>query len=456
MKKMDYFFRAKSVAIVGASRNPKKIGHVIFRNFIEGGFEGKVFPVNPNADEIHGHKCYPSLAAIKERIDLVIVSVPAPMVPGILTQCGKKRVPAVIVISGGFKEVGNKELEEDSVRIVKRYGMRMIGPNCIGVFDPESRIDTFFLPRYKLERPLEGDIAFISQSGALGSVVLDWMAMKGYRISKFVSYGNAADVDEADLIEYLAADNRTRVICAYFEGVKQGRKFYEAAKRVSTRKPIIALKGGITEEGTKAVSSHTGSLAGASEIYSAAFRQAGIIEASGLEQLFDFARVLASQPRPRGNRVQIITDGGGFGVLTADWVSKNGLKLAKMSKASLEKIRKEVPRHAVLGNPIDLTGDANVERYRVAIEAAMNDKNVDMIIVIGLLQIPTLTADIVDVVSAYGKKRKKPLVFIAAGGRFTEVLKKTLEDFGTPTFSYPEKAVESLRVLYEYYNRRGK
>ncbi len=450
MGKLDCFFSPKSVAVIGVSRNPKKVGHVIFRNFVEGRFRGKLYPVNPKVSDILGYKSYPSVLKIPGKIDLAVISVPAKIVPMVMKECGKKRIPAVIIISGGFKEIGNVELEADVVRILKKYRIRVVGPNCVGVFDPYSEVDTFFLPRYKLERPGEGSIAFISQSGALGSVVLDWMSMKGYKISKFISYGNAADVDEADLIKYLANDKRTKVICAYFEGVKQGRKFYDIVSKVANKKPVIALKGGKTEEGNKAVSSHTGSLAGQSEIYSAAFEQSGVIEAENLEDIFDFARVLSTQPVPKGNKVQIITDGGGFGVLATDWIISNGLRLAKMKKESIRGMKKIFPEHVVLENPIDLTGDADVERYRVAIDAALKDDNVDMIAIITLFQIPTLTAEITDVVSSFAERGKKPIVVIAAGGRFTEVLKKSMEDFGVPTFSYPEKAAKALRALYDY------
>ncbi len=450
MNQLDYFFKPKSVAIIGASRDTKKIGHVIFRNFVEGKFAGKIFPINPNAEELFGHRCYPTVLSVDEKIDLGVITVPAPLVPQVLEECGKKKIPAVIIISGGFKEIGNVELENQVAAILKKYHIRVIGENCIGIYDPYSNVDTFFLPRYKLERPGKGKIAFISQSGALGSVVLDWMAMKGYKISKFVSYGNAVDVDEADLTEYLANDKDTEVICCYFEGVKEGRKFYNIAKKVSNRKPVIVLKGGTTSEGTSAVASHTGSLAGAAEIYSTAFKQAGIIQAKDLEQIFDFARVLSTQPATKGSRVQIITDGGGYGVMTTDWLIKNGLTLAKMSPQNMEKIKKACPPHVIVKNPIARTGDADTERYKIAMEAAMEDPNVDMVAVIILFQIPTLTPDIVDVVSAISDRKQKPLIVLAAGGRYTEVLKKSLEDFGVPCFSYPEGAAEALRALYEY------
>jgi acetyl coenzyme A synthetase (ADP forming)-like protein len=448
--KLDYFFTPQSVAVIGASRTPRKIGHVIFRNFIEGNYKGKLFPVNPSAEKLFGFNCYESVLKIKEKVDLAVIAIPAKFVPGALEQCGKKHIPAVIIITSGFKEIGETALENKLKQIAKKYGIRIIGTNCIGVYDPYTGVDTFFLPPYKLERPDAGDIAFISQSGALGSVVLDWMSMKDYRISKFISYGNATDVDESDLMEYLTGDSKTKVICAYIEGVTKGRKLFDIAKKYSRTKPMIAIKGGKTSEGTSAVSSHTGSLAGESRVYSAAFRQSGIIEARTLEQVFDFARTFATQPKPKGNRVQIITDGGGFGILTTDWVIKNKLRLAKMKKKNLKKIKDICPPYAIVKNPIDLTGDATSKRYAVAIQAAIEDQNVDMIALIILLQIPTLTAEIVDVVSELTRKSKKPIVVISSGGRFTEVLKKTMENNGVPCFSYPEKAAHALRALYEH------
>jgi acetyl coenzyme A synthetase (ADP forming)-like protein len=447
---LDKIFRPKTIAIIGASRDQTKIGHVIFRNMVEGEFEGKVFPVNPNAKRILGFKCYSSVRNIKEKIDLAVICIPAEIVPEALKECGKKKVSCAIIISGGFKEVGKDELEEKIVEIAKKYKIRVIGPNCLGVFNPYSGVDTIFLPRFKLSRPKVGDIAFITQSGAVGSVVIDWMARKGYKISKFISYGNAADVDEADLIEYLANDEKTKVICAYFEGVKEGRKFFEIAKRIAHKKPIIVLKGGITQEGTKAVSSHTGSLAGSFEVYSAAFKQSGVIQANDMEELFDYARTLAYLPKPKGNRVQIITDGGGFGILLTDSVIKNGLTLAKMSDEKIELLRKQMPDYVVIKNPIDLTGDADTERYRIALEAALEDPNVDIIGLIVLLQVPKLGGEIVDTVINAFKTSEKPIFFISAGGEYTEVLKKTLEDEGIPTFSYPQSAAKSMRILYDF------
>jgi acetyl coenzyme A synthetase (ADP forming)-like protein len=450
MGELDFFFKPGRVAVIGASRHPREVGHVIFRNFLEGKFKGEVFPVNPKADALLGRKCFPSILKIPGRIDLAVISVPAAIVPKVLAECGKKRVKAVIIISGGFKEIGNQELENSVKEVLKKYKIRCVGVNCLGVFDPYSGVDTVFLPSYKLERPGKGNIAFITQSGAVGSVILDWMAMKNYNLSKFVSYGNATDIDETDLIDYMVHDRRTKVICVYLEGVNEGRRFFEIAKRHAKRKPIIILKAGKTEQGSHAVSSHTGSLAGSRQIYDAVFKQSGIIQARDLEQIFDFARILSTQPKPSGGKVQVITDGGGFGILTVDALVENGLELSSMKPEFIEGMKKQMPPYVVLKNPIDLTGDATTERYKLAIDAAMEDNSVDMIVVISLFQVPMLTPDIVEVIVEANTKRKKPMVVVAAGGRYTEVLKKTLEGNGIPTFSYPERAAESLRALYEY------
>ncbi len=453
---LDVFFHPKSVAIIGASRSPNKVGHVIFRNFMEGKFPGKVYPVNPEVPELFGFRCYPTIEHVPASIDLAVLAVPAAMTPKTLEQCARKGVKAVILVAGGFKEIGNEELENQVSRILKRTGLRAIGVNCLGVFDAHSLVDTIFLPRYKLERPAKGNISFITQSGAVGTVVMDWFAMKGYKMAKFISYGNATDVDEADLLDYLANDPETSVICLYLEGVREGRKFFEAAKRVSQFKPIIALKGGVTEAGNRATLSHTGSLAGSAQVYEAAFKQAGIIQAQDIEQLFNYARLLSGSMPPAGNRIQIITDGGGFGVLTADWTSKTGLQLAAMDPKTIAGLKKQLPEYTVIANPIDLVGDASADRYRTAINAALDDPNVDVLVVIALLQVPSLTPEIADVVAAASDLKKKPLIVISAGGKYSETIKRSMENLGVTTFSYPERAMESVAALVQFGKNRSK
>lgn len=444
------FFKPETIAVVGASRKPEHPGHVIFRNLVEGGYDGKVFPVNPHAEELFGHKCYDKVTDIEKKPDLVVIVVSSKDVLDVLYDCNRKKVKNVIIISGGFKEAGNQDLEKKVREYLKKKKIRAIGPNCMGVFNPHTGLDTIFNPVYRSGRPGKGNIAFMTQSGAAGVVVLDWMGMKGYKISKFISYGNAADVDETELMKFLSSDKKTSVICSFLEGVKDGRGFFEAAKKISKKKPIIALKAGTTEPGTTAVSSHTGSLAGSSEIYHAVFKQTGIIQADCIEEMFDFARVFSTQPLPKGKKVQVITDGGGFGVMAVDWLTKNGLELAEMQPSRIKKLKKAFPPHVIIKNPIDLTGDARAEWYKTALEEALKDPRVDIVVLILLFQLPSLSPGVVDLVTEAARDSKKPVIAVSAGGKYTEILKKNLEDENIPCFTYTEGAAKALKKLVDY------
>lgn len=442
---LEKFFNPKSVCIIGASREKNKIGHIILKNFVDG-FHGKIYPVNPKAKKILGLKCYKSVSEIKNKVDLGVVCVPAKIVPFVLEECGKKKIKNVIIITAGFKEVGNFKLENAVKEIIKKYKIRTLGPNCIGVYDPHTGVDTIFNPKSRLGRPEMGSIGFVSQSGATMSIILDWMSLKNYKISKAISYGNATDVDESDLIEYLSKDKKTKVISLYVEGLKDGKKFLRVAKKV--KKPIIALKGGKTKGGASSAKTHTGSIAGKSEIFSGAFKQANIIEAQDLEEVFDLARILSEQPLPKGKKVQIITDGGGFGVLTSDWIEKKGLEIAKLSDKNIRKLRKIIPPHATTKGVIDLTGDVTSDMYELSVKLAVEDKNVDMIALILLFQPPGIKEDVVDKILKI--KSKKPIVIISTGGKFTEKLKRKLEENGMPCFTSPMRGVEALKALYKY------
>ncbi len=449
----DNFFSAKNIAIVGVSRDAKKVGHIIFRNFVDANYEGKVYPVNHNAEEILGRKVYKSLTAIPGKLDLVIIAIPADFVFPILDECYKKKVKHVIMVTAGFKEVGNVIGEKKLETTLKKYGIKVIGPNCLGTFDAYSKLDSLFLPRYRLQRPKPGGISFVCQSGAVGSSILDLATDRGYGFSKFISYGNAINVDEADLIEYLGKDKNTKVICLYVEGVVDGKKFIRVAKEVGKKKPIIAIKGGKTEEGSKAAMSHTGSLAGSAEIYSAIFRQCGVIEVNSLEEMFDSAKILEKVPKPKnGRRVLVITNGGGYGILSTDALIKNGLKLAELSKEGTQALSKALPRVAA-HNPIDLLGDANTESYRIALEIGAKDKNVDAMLVIVLYQTPLVGTDVVDVIIETNDMNAKPLIVVSAGGEFTEVLSKDVESNNVPTYSFPDNAVLALKHLFEFYEK---
>lgn len=452
MNELIGFFHPKSVAVIGASREAKKIGYVILQNFVLGHFHGNIYPINPNAEEILHLKCHPSVLSVRDRIDLAVIAIPAPLVPTALEECGRKKINNVIIVSGGFEEVGRIDLKRRLEKILGKYQkMRVIGPNCLGILDTRTGIDTLFLPSYRLERPKRGGISFISQSGALGSAVIDWAAMQGFGLNKFISYGNALDVNEADLLEALEKDGSTKVIIAYFEGMREGRKFFESAKKVSRKKPIIAVKGGRFEESSHAVKSHTGSLAGSSEVYSAAFKQAGIIQANSSREAFDFARTIINEPEPKGRKVQIITNGGGYGVLAADAAIENDLILARMNAETVKSLKKKMPERVVIGNPMDLTGDADNERFRIAIEAALNDNNVDSILVNMLFQVPTLDSDIVQILSELNKKKKKPLLVMSIGGNYSELHRHALEKEGVSTFISPFNALKALRKMVEHH-----
>lgn len=452
MNDLNGFFHPKSVAVIGASRDPKKIGYVILQNFVLGHFHGRIYPINPNAEKILHLKVFPSVLKVKDKIDLAVIAIPAPLVPNALEECGRKKIANVIIVSGGFEEVGRTDLKKKLEKILGKYKkMRVIGPNCLGVLDTGSGVDTLFLPSYRLERPMHGSISFISQSGALGSAIIDWAAMQGFGLNKFISYGNALDVNEADLLELLEKDDSTKVIIAYFEGLRAGRKFFELAKRVSRKKPIIAVKGGRFEESSHAVKSHTGSLAGSARVYSAAFKQAGIIQANSSREAFDFARTIINEPEPKGRSLQIITNGGGYGVLAADAAIENNLILGRLGKETIESLKKKMPQRVVIGNPMDLTGDADNERFKVAIEAALDDENIDAILVNILFQVPTLDSNIVQILSELNKRKKKPLLVMSIGGAFSELHRHALEKEGISTFISPFNALKALRKMVEHH-----
>ena len=445
------FFNSKNVAIVGVSRNPNKIGHVIFRNLIDGEFSGNIFVVNPNVQSILGYVSYKNISQIKEKIDLVIIAVPAKQAVKVVNECGRKKIKDLIIISAGFKEVGNNKLENSLQKAIKKYKLRVIGPNCLGVLNTKNKLDTLFLPHYRLKRPKQGGISFVCQSGAVGSTILELASREEDGFAKFISYGNAIDVDESDLIEYLASDYDTKVICLYVEAIKDAKKFMKVMKQTTKRKPVIVVKGGMTEEGNKATLSHTGSLAGSAEVYLAAFKQTGMIYAQSLEDMFNYARILEGSIRPKNNRIQIITNGGGYGIICTDAVVNNNLRMAEPSKETKRNLKKYFPPIVILNNPMDLTGDATTERYRLSIEACLNDKNIDVLLLVVLYQTPLITTDVVDVITEFKNMHKKPIIVVSTGGEFTQILKESLQNNGVPCFTYPENAVKSIKALVDYY-----
>ncbi len=448
---LNPMLQPRSVAIVGASPNPDKVGHVIMQNYINVGYSGRLYPVNIKADgKILGFKAYKSVLDIKDRIDLVVIAVPAPAVPAVLEECGRAHARSAVVVSGGFAEVGETALQEQLEQVARKYELPVLGPNCLGVMDLKSRIDTLFLPTFKIDKPQIGGVSFVSQSGAVGSTVLDLISHEGFGLAKFISYGNAVIVDEADILEYLSNDPDTKVIIFYIEGVKRGREFIEVAKRATLKKPVVIIKGGTTPEGSKAVHSHTASLAGSFEAYRAVFRQFGFTEATDLDELLYFGKIFDTQPMCTGNRVAIITNGGGAGVLATDALYNNGLKIAEMSKSVQTSLRKVMPSIVNVRMPLDLAGDADDKRFGAAIEAVANDPGVDAIMVLALFQTPGADSRVAAQLIKYGTLGKKPLVVVSPGGNYTEAHKNMMESSGVPVYGSPSSAAKSLAALINY------
>ena len=448
---LDAFFNPKSVAVIGATERPGSVGRAIMENLIQR-FRGKIYPVNIRRDTVLGLKCYRSVKDIPDEVDLAVIAVPAPVVPKVAEECGEKGVKALLVISAGFKEVGGEgaERERKLVEIVRRFGMRMIGPNCLGIYDPYSGLDTIFNPSDRQGKPGPGDVAFISQSGALGAALLDWFTEEGIGLSKFVSYGNAADVDESDLIEYLAEDPRTRVIAAYIEGVKDGRRFLNAvAHAVAKGKRVVVLKAGRTARGVQAAESHTGSLAGNYSVFLGALKQVGAIVVEDLNDLLLCIKALRAPSTLRGRRIAIVTNGGGAGVMATDALETMGMEVATLSPGTIEELRKALPPAASTRNPVDVLGDAPAERYEKALEIVARDPSVDGIMVIALLQSPALDPDKFLKVMERAKGFGKPMVFAAPGGEYAARVLARIQSLGIPSFRDPTQAARALKYLYQ-------
>ena len=456
-RRLEKFFAPRSIAVVGASREPGKVGYQILYN-LKSGFRGEIYPVNPRAKSILGLKAYPSLLEIPGEIDLAVIAVPAAIVPRVLEDAGKKKIEAVIVISAGFKEIGPRGalLEKKLVEVAKKYGIRVIGPNVVGVYVPRTGVNTTFLDTSRMDFPNSGPIAFLSQSGAFGIAVLDWASMRGIGISKFVSLGNKADVDEADLLYYLVEDEETRVITMYIEGVEKGRKFFNALVETTTRKPVVVLKAGRSEEGARAIASHTGSLAGSDKIYDAVFKQTGTIRANGMEELFDIALALALQPPARGCRIGILTAGGGSGVMATDAARALGLEVPKLSSKTIEKLRRVLLPIASPYNPVDVTGSMRDEHMLEALEILLKSGEIDALIWIPYFMLPSVSKEFTKKFVERLKEVEKeletpiPVVGAATGGRYTWSQALEAEKQGIPMFISVERAAKAVWALFRY------
>ncbi|MCM8820530.1 MAG: acetate--CoA ligase [Candidatus Omnitrophica bacterium] len=443
------FFTPESVAVIGASKHPDKLGFKILKNVIDGGYKGKVYPVNPSAEgEILNLKSYKSISEVPTPPELAIIVIPSRFVPDVAEECGKKGVKGLIVISAGFKEAGEegKKREELLTEIVKKYKMRMIGPNCLGVIDPINNLNASFA----IEIPPKGKISFITQSGALGTAVLDWAVKENIGLSKFVSFGNMADISETDLIEDFGKDPDTSVILLYMEGLKDGKKFIEIARKVAMKKPIIMVKAGKSTAGSKAASSHTGSLAGSENAYNAALKQAGVIRANSVQELFDYAMTFSSQPEPKGRNVAVVTNAGGPAVMATDAIEAEGLRPAVISEKTKALLREFLPPSANVNNPVDIIGDALADRYKKAMDVVLAEENVDTVVAILTPQVVTQIPESAEEVSAAAKKHKKTVVASFMGGKRVEEGIEILMKRGVPNYPFPERAVSSIRAMVKY------
>ncbi len=447
---LEEFFDPKSVAVVGASTSPEKLGYAVLENLVNGGYAevGKIFPINPKADEILGQKAYPSVLDVPDDIDLAVIVIPYSYVPAVLEECGKKKVPGVVVISAGFREAGMEGLERELelLEIAKEYQFRLIGPNCLGIIDTFTPINASF----SAGTPPQGPMAFMSQSGALGTAILDWAQAGRLGLAKFVSLGNKADVSEIELLEAWADDEDTNVIMMYSEGLPNGQEFIRVAREVTKKKPVVAIKSGVTKSGSRAVSSHTGSLAGSEQAYQAAFRQAGVLRAEDMASLFDMALALGYQPLIKGDRIAIVTNAGGPGILATDALERSGMSLARLKVETIKSLEEQLPDAASAANPVDVLGDARGDRYRFALDLVAKDPNVDGIMVVLTPQAMTEIEDTARAVGSLSHKIDKPVLACFMGEAKVEKGIKVLREYDVPNFSFPERASLAFRAMEQY------
>jgi len=434
---MDLFFNAKSVALIGASPEPGKIGNSVMESLVKHEYKGKVYPVNAKGyPEIMDVKAYKNLLDIKDPIDVVIVTVDLKFVPDLLAECGKKNIHNMVIISGGGKELGGEraQIEKRVQDLSRELNIRIIGPNCIGIFNGDNRLDCAFQGHLRMLRPKQGNVAFLSQSGTVGIAFME--TADAFGLSKMISYGNRSDVDEADMIHYLAQDPDTNVIGLYVEGLGDGRKFMNSAKNVikEYQKPIVVFKNGRSTKGAKQAASHTGSLGGSFAVISGAFEQTGIISVDSYEELTSALKALTWQPVPKGNRIAMVTNGAGPIIAAIDNFERLNLELAQLSDQTMKSFKEHYPATYVIGNPCDVTGSASADDYRFAIQAFLDDPNVDIVMPWFVFQDDPLEEKIVDILGDLQKQKKKPILVGAMGGPFTEKISKKIEAFNIPVY----------------------
>ena len=454
--RIDQLVKPSSVAVIGASIDPASVGQGVLKSLLYGSvfevggakpFPGKVYPVNPHHDEVLGKKCYASVHDVPGEVDLAVLCVPAAAVIQVVRECGQKKVKTLVITTAGFAEIGaqGRLLQEQLAAEADKYGMTILGPNCLGIIRPPESLNASFA----LAAPKDGDVAFISQSGALSDSVIDWAIENRFKFSLLVSVGNSAQLDTTDFIEWCETDPHTKAIAVYLEGLKDGRRFMEVCRRVSRTKPIVLLKAGRGAAGTKSAGAHTGSLVGSYRVWKAACRQCGVVLANDFEELFEFSGALASQKRSTHNSIAIITNGGGAGVLCADYCEENGIRLAELTEDTLKTLENKGMHKAYSRrNPLDLVGDALPERYKAAVDTLMSTEYIGAVIVIQTLQTMTDTVeDAKIVIEAKKKFPDKPVCCVFMGGRFTRPGSKLLVEHGIAEFNDPRRAARTMAAM---------
>ncbi len=443
---LDLFFTPKGVALIGASHNPTKLGFGLARNLIQSGYRGAVHFVNPTGGVLLERPVYAAINDVPDPVDMAVLLIPAPFVPDTLRACGQRGVKAAIIAAGGFRETGPEgaALEQECLEIAYEFGMRLIGPNCIGILDTHIPFDTTFLPP---PGPTPGDVAFISHSGAICAAVIDWARGQGFGLSRLVSLGNQTDVQETDMLTTVAADPYTKVITLYLEGVRDGRRFVEQALKVTRHKPIIALKVGRFASGQKAVASHTGALAGAESAFDAAFRRAGVIRANTSEELFDWARALAWCPPPKGRRVAILTNAGGPGVTAADTLESRNMELALLQPKTLDALRQILPPAASVNNPVDMLASASPIQYAECTRVLLADPDVDSLLIIlpppPMHSVGGVARTMIPIIYS----ADKPVVAAVMGERLIQEAVMHFRAAHVPEYRFPERAATALAIL---------
>jgi len=454
---LDAIFAPSSVAVIGATDEPDSVGRTLLWNLVSNPFGGTVYPVNPKRTSVLGIQCYPNVQGLPEPIDLAVIATPALSVPGVVRECVEAGVRGAIIITAGFKEVGpaGAKLEAELLEEAGKGGMRIVGPNCLGVMNPVTGLNATFAGA--MARP--GNVGFLSQSGALCTSVLDWSFRENVGFSAFVSVGSMADVGWGDLIDYLGGDPRTKSIVIYMESVGEARSFMSAAREVALTKPIIVIKAGRTEAAARAASSHTGALTGSDEVLDAAFRRCGVLRVNSIADLFHMAEVLSSQPRPKGPNLTIVTNAGGPAVLATDALSASGGQLAELTDETMEQLNEFLPRAWSHGNPIDILGDADPERFEHAVRIAAEDPNSDGLLAILTPQAMTDPTQTAERLKAAAAGRKKPILASWMGGPDIAAGESILQRSGVPNFLFPDTAARvfgsmwrnssNLALLYE-------